>query len=149
VLIRQCATTDIEALERHLPTRPRQVHSQHFAHQQAGRWTYLIAWEGWAGWAEHDALAAYPDCPQLTNLHVQAARRGRGVGTALIASAEERARAGGFSRIGVGVADDNPKAAMLYTRLGYPDDAGVSGEIVEHNILLVKDLDDGQPFPAR
>jgi hypothetical protein len=43
---------------------------------------------------------------------------------------------------------------MLYARLGYadtglraesrymyPDDAGVPREIVEHNILLVKDLD--------
>jgi GNAT superfamily N-acetyltransferase len=167
VLIRQCATSDIEALERHMPTRSGQVHAQHFAHQQAGRWTYLIAWEEdsvpvgvgvirWEGWAEHEARAAFPDCPQLTNLHVQAARRGRGVGTALIASAEERARTRGFSRIGVGVADDNPKAAMLYARLGYtdtglrsesrymyPDDAGVPGEIVEHNILLVKDLGAG------
>jgi ribosomal protein S18 acetylase RimI-like enzyme len=165
MLIRECAATDIEALERHMPTRPSQVHAEHFGQQQAGLWTYLIAWDDdsvpvgvcvirWDGWAEQEALAAYPDCPELTNLQVHPAQRGRGVGTALIESAEERVRARGMSRIGVGVADDNPAASRLYARLGYtdtrlraesrymyPDDAGVPSEIIEHNILLVKDLE--------
>jgi ribosomal protein S18 acetylase RimI-like enzyme len=165
MLIRECAATDIEALERHMPTRPGQVHAQHFGRQQAGLWTYLVAWDDdlvpvgvcvirWDGWAEQEAQTAFPDCPELTNLQVHAAWRGRGVGTELIESAEEEVRARGFRRIGVGAADDNPRAAMLYTRLGYadtglradsrymyPDDAGVPREIVEHNILFVKDLD--------
>lgn len=59
--------------------------------------------------------------------------------------------------LGIGVADDNPDAARLYARLGYadtglrsesrymyPDDAGVPGEIVEHNILLVKGTSEGE-----
>jgi ribosomal protein S18 acetylase RimI-like enzyme len=97
---------------------------------------------------------AVPPCDRgETNLEVHATQRGRGVGTALIESAEEKIRSRGFSRIGVGVADDNPKAARLYARLGYadtglraesrymyPDDAGVPQEIVERNILLIKDL---------
>lgn len=149
MLIRECTAIDIEPLERHLPTRPSGVHAQHFAQQEAGRWTYMIAWADdsvpvgvgvirWDGWAEQAAIAAYPDCPELTNLEVHTAQRGRGVGTALIQSAEDRVRARGFSRVGVGVADDNPKTAMLPARLGYadtglrsesrylyPDDAGV------------------------
>ena len=165
MLIRECAAADIEALERHLPTLISDVHAYHFAQQQAAHRSYLIAWDDdsvpvgvcvilWDGWAEQDALAAYPDCPEITNLQVHPARRGGGVGTALINSAEEKVRARGFRRIGLGAADDNPGAAALYTRLGYadtglraesrymyPDDAGVPREIVENNILLVKDLD--------
>ncbi|MDQ1507756.1 MAG: hypothetical protein QOD57_5483 [Actinomycetota bacterium] len=147
-----------------MPTRPSQVHAEHFAQQQVGLWTYLIAWDDsvpvgvcvirWGGWAEREALEAYPDCPVITNLQVHPARRGGGVGTALIESAEKEADARGLHRIGVGVADDNPRAAKLYARLGYadtglrtnsrymyPDDAGVPREIVEHDILLVKDLE--------
>jgi ribosomal protein S18 acetylase RimI-like enzyme len=151
-----------------MPTRPSGVHAQHFAQQEAGRWTYMVAWNDdsvpvgvgvirWDGWSGHDGLDAYPDCPELTNLHVHPTQRGRGVGTSLIQAVEERVRARGFSRIGVGVGDDNPKAAMLYARLGYadtglrsesrymyPDDAGVPREIVEHNALLVKALG-GEP----
>ena len=165
MVIRECAATDIEALERHMPARPSQVHAEHFSQQQAGRWTYMVAWDDnsvpvgvcvirWEGWAEQEALDAFPDCPEVTNLQVHPAQRGRGTGTALIASAEENVRGRGFRQIGVGVADDNPRAAMLYARLGYadtglraesrylyPDDAGVPREIVEHNILLVKNLD--------
>jgi GNAT superfamily N-acetyltransferase len=165
MLIRECSETDLDALDRFLPTRPpRQVHAEHFALQEAGRWTYLVAWDDdgvpvgvgvirWEGWSDQAALAAFPDCPELTNLQVYEARRGSGVGTALIQAAEQRVRARGFSRIGVGVADDNPKAAKLYERLGYadsglrsesrymyPDDSGVPREIVEYNALLVKDL---------
>ena len=132
MLVRECAAIDIPVLERYMPTRPREVHAQHFAQQEAGRWTYMVAWDDdsvpvgvgvirWGGWSEQAALAVYPGCPELTNLEVHAAQHGRGVGTALIKSAEERVRARGFSRIGVSVADDNPKAAMLYSRLGYAD----------------------------
>lgn len=165
MLIRECAATDIEALEQHMPTRPGQVHAEHFGQQQAERWTYMIAWDDnlvpvgvcvirWDGWAEREALDAYPDCPEVTNLQVHPAQRGRGVGTALMESAEKTVRARGLRRIGVAAADDNPRAASLYARLGYtdtglrtdsryvyPDDAGVLREIVEHNILLVKNLD--------
>jgi GNAT superfamily N-acetyltransferase len=107
----------------------------------------------WEGWSDEAALAAIPDCPELTNLQVHEARRGSGVGTCLIEAAEERVLARGFNRLGIGVADDNAKAAKLYARLGYadtgfrsesrymyPDDSGVPREIVEYNFLLVKDL---------
>ncbi len=169
MLIRECAVTDIEILQRHMPTRPSEVHAQHFGQQQAGLWTYLIAWDDnrvplgvcvirWNGWGEQAALDAYPDCPEVTNLQVHPAQRGRGVGTALMESVEKRVRARGFRWIGIGSADDNPRAAMLYARLGYadtglrtesryvyPDESGVPREIVEHNILLVKDLDGVSP----
>lgn len=167
MLIRECSEMDIDALDRFLPTRPpRQVHAEHFALQKAGRWTYIVAWDEdvpvgvgvirWEGWSDETARATVPDCPELTNLQVHEARRRSGVGTALIEAAEELVRARGFSRIGVEVADDNPKAAKLYARLGYadtglrsesrymyPDDSGVPREMVEYNALLVKALAPG------
>jgi len=165
MLIRECSAMDLDALDRFLPTRPpRKVHAEHFALQEAGRWTYMVAWDDdavpvgvgvirWEGWPDEAARAAFPDCPELTNLQVHETRRGSGVGRALIRVAEERVRARGFSRIGIEVADDNPRAAQLYARLGYadtglrsesrymyPDDSGVPREIVECNALLVKAL---------
>lgn len=166
--IRECSRTDLDALDRFLPTRPpRVVHAEHFALQEAERWTYLVAWDDdavpvgvgvirWEGWSDQAAFGAFRGCPELTNLQVHEARRGRGVGTALIQAAEDRVRARGHSTIGVAVADDNPRAAKLYARLGYadtglrtesrymyPDDSGVPREIVEHNALLVKPLEAG------
>ena len=174
VLIRECSETDLDALDRFLPTRPpRQVHAEHFALQDAGRWTYLVAWDDdavpvgvgvirWEGWSDEAALAALPGCPVLTNLQVQEARRGQGVGTALIQVAEELVRARGFGTIGIAVADDNPKAAKLYANLGYagtglrsesryryPDDSGVPREIVECDVLLIKALPDAHQGPGK
>jgi ribosomal protein S18 acetylase RimI-like enzyme len=149
-----------------MPTWDGQVHANLFAQQQAGLWTYLVAWkEGsapvgvcvirWDGSAEEEPEPC-AEWPRLTNLRVHPAHRGRGVGTALIEAAEERARGRGFSLLGISVADDNPEAARLYARLGfadsglrresrymYPDDSGALVERVEHDILLVKALDVG------
>lgn len=165
MMIRECAAIDIEALDRHMPTRTSAVHESHFAQQQAGRWTYMVAWEEedtvpvgvcvirWDGWADDEGLAVPPGLPQVTNLQVHAARRGRGVGTALLESAEERTRSRGFRQLGLAVADDNAEAAKLYARLGYTDsgvrhesrymdrdDDGNAFEVVEHNVVLIKDL---------
>ena len=168
MLIRDCAAGDIEILERHMPTWDGQVHANLFAQQQAGLWTYLVAWkEGsapvgvcvirWDDSAEEEPEAS-ATWPRLTNLHVHPTHRGRGVGTALIEAAEERAGGRGFRRLGISVADDNPEAARLYARLGYadsgrrheskymyPDDSGAVVERVEHDILLVKALGGGSP----
>jgi ribosomal protein S18 acetylase RimI-like enzyme len=48
-----------------------------------------------------------------------AERQSHGIGTAIIRAAEARARERGYRQIGLGVADDNPRAAALYLRLGY------------------------------
>lgn len=55
------------------------------------------------------APAAFSDCPVLTKLQVHEARRGSGVGTALIQVAEESVRPRGFCRVGIAVADDDRK----------------------------------------
>jgi GNAT superfamily N-acetyltransferase len=57
--------------------------------------------------------------PTLTRLEVTPARRGHGLGTALVAAVEQRAVELGYLRIDLGVALDNPDARRLYERLGY------------------------------
>ncbi len=67
--------------------------------------------------------------PEINNLVVAQAARGRGVATALIASLDAAARQAGRREIGLGVglyADYGP-AQRLYVRLGYrPDGRGLT-----------------------
>jgi len=58
----------------------------------------------------------------LVNVHdlvVDAAHRGRGIGTALLAEVERRARARGACRITLEVNAANEAAQRLYRRLGF------------------------------
>lgn len=59
-------------------------------------------------------------CPEINGLIVwDETLRSRGIGSALIASAEQLAAGRGFACIGLGVQEDNTRAAELYQRLGY------------------------------
>jgi ribosomal protein S18 acetylase RimI-like enzyme len=162
--ISTCTEADLAALERHLPTGRNNAHAYHFGRQQAGDVEYLIAWIGdvpvgqavvtWAGFQEEAVRDAVPDCPAIGYLGVDQGQRGRGVGSGLVAAAEERITARGFRRAGLGVGTENPDAMRLYERLGYRDtsvrcesrytwydEAGVGHDVTETNLYLVKDLD--------
>ena len=70
-------------------------------------------------------------CAELEDLFVREQERGRGVGTALLAAAEEAARAAGATRLGFAVTVGNPAnsaARRLYERCGYAD--GGLGEFI-------------------
>lgn len=122
-----------------------------WAAQQRGESVLLVAWADDAALG-HGQLTA-GDEPELRNLHVHAASRGRGVGTAIVRAAEAAARAAGAAALSVGVADDNPRARELYERLGYVgtgirstttyayvDDAGVRRTATEVDELLRREL---------
>ena len=164
VVIRECEEQDIESLERHLPTGHNHAHAAHFQRQRDGQWTLLIAWVdeipcgtcvvNWAGPTQRDVRATFPDCAELCFLQVPPRARNQGIGTALVAAAEERAIARGMSRVGLGVDTANPDAARLYRRLGYDDtgltstteytwwdESGVGHDLVEIVRFLVKELD--------
>ena len=86
-----------------------------FARQSAGECAYLVAWiddepvgSGELEWAP---------VPELKNLQVAATHRRHGIGSAIVAAAE--AEAADFTRIWIGVSEDNPDARRLYERLGY------------------------------
>ncbi|MDA3804201.1 GNAT family N-acetyltransferase [Clavibacter sp. CT19] len=120
-----------------------------WALQEAGGSTLLVAWDGDrpVGSGQLDLRGA---APELRNLRVDAAERGRGVGTAIIRAAEERVAPG---RLTVGVGLDNPRARALYERLGYRgtgevttttyayvDDDGVTRQATEADETLARDL---------
>ncbi|MEV6522374.1 GNAT family N-acetyltransferase [Longispora sp. NPDC051575] len=161
--IRECAAEDVDRLEDWRPTGPTRGHAARFARHTAGTGTFLVAWAAdgpvgscevlWDGPREPVVRAAF-GCPEVNGLQVWPPhRQGHGVGTAQVAEAESRARGLGHPLIGLGVADDNPRAAALYLRLGYTvtdlryvdhwhylDDAGVRHDEADPCGWLVKRL---------
>jgi ribosomal protein S18 acetylase RimI-like enzyme len=95
---------------------------------------------------------AHQDAGTLWQLATKSSLRGLGLGTRLIAEAEQRIKKRGLTRAMIGVEDDNPRARELYERLGYQVtghevetwtvDDGSGNEIVHHAriTLLTKEL---------
>ncbi|MZF89494.1 GNAT family N-acetyltransferase [Streptomyces sp. SID5643] len=159
-----CRAADVAVLDRCLGSPgATSFHARRFERQEGGSSTYLVAWHGrrpvghtevrWDGCDDAKVRAAWPGCPEINALTVwPEALRSRGIGSALVRAAEERARARGCTAVGLGVADDNPRAAALYARLGYravasyigrwsfEDHEGVTHECVEKLTFLVKEL---------
>ncbi|RIJ59540.1 GNAT family N-acetyltransferase [Clavibacter phaseoli] len=146
--VRALAAAEVGRLERDEPPG-RGFARAMWALQEAGGSTLLVAWDGDrpVGAGQLDLRG---DVPELRNLRVDAAERGRGIGTAIIRAAEERIAPG---RLAVGVGLDNPRARALYGRLGYRgtgetttttyayvDDAGVTRQATETDERLARDL---------
>ncbi|WP_216898365.1 GNAT family N-acetyltransferase [Nocardia alni] len=133
LITRPCREQDLALLRTHIPT-PGQPdrHGTRFERQQHGHSTFLIAWSDdiptgtgqilWNGCAAPEVIQQFPDCPELNGLDVwPPERRSQGIGTALIAVAEDLARERGYHQIGLGVNGGNLRAAALYLRLGYQE----------------------------
>jgi GNAT superfamily N-acetyltransferase len=146
--VRALAASEVGRLERDEPPG-RGFARAMWALQEAGGSTLLVAWDGDrpVGAGQLDLRG---DVPELRNLQVDAAERGRGIGTAIVRAAEERVAPG---RLAVGVGLDNPRARALYERLGYRgtgetttttyayvDDAGVTRQATETDERLARDL---------
>ncbi|WP_345630643.1 GNAT family N-acetyltransferase [Rugosimonospora acidiphila] len=131
LIVRQCREQDVAVLEHHVPTGRNRYHEARFHRQGEGFSTFLIAYLDdapvgsgevlWQGAKEPDVRDRFPDCPEINGLAVVAARQSQGIGTAIIAAAEQRALQRGQHRIGLGVDEHNERAAALYRRLGYRD----------------------------
>jgi RimJ/RimL family protein N-acetyltransferase len=130
--IEECRAEDLERLETAIPSGPSRFHAQRFIRQQMGTSSYLIAWIDarpvghaeirWNGCTSAEVRKRYPGCPEISALDVwPAGMRSRGIGTALIAAAERLALARKIREIGLGVADENSRAAALYLRLGFAE----------------------------
>jgi ribosomal protein S18 acetylase RimI-like enzyme len=163
VVIRECTAGDLHLLEQRMPTGGHDAHAHHFAQQQAGTRTYLIAWQEtlpvgcclilWDGCAAAEVRTLLREAVEISSVHVRPDARGRGIGTALIHDAEQRITARGRTFITIGVSVDNPRAAALYSRLGYCDtglrsvarytyrDDGSDRDVTERNITLAKSID--------
>lgn len=82
----------------------------------------------------------------INQLAVFAAHRGKGIGAALVANAEERASRDGADALSLIVEDTNEGARRLYRRLGFEDTAGrpfvgiADGPDADEWLLMVKQL---------
>ncbi|MFD5094251.1 GNAT family N-acetyltransferase [Amycolatopsis thailandensis] len=166
VIVRPCREKDLALLRAHIPT-PGQPdrHATRFERQQNGHSTFLIAWMDdlpvgageifWRGCSAPEINQHYPDCPELNGLDVWPPElRSQGIGTTIIAAAEDITRHHGHHWIGLGVEDGNSRAAALYLRLGYQetgrryldrytytDSDGTRHDIADPARFLVKSLD--------
>ncbi|OUE20413.1 putative acetyltransferase [Clavibacter michiganensis] len=146
VEVRALAASEVGRLERDEPPG-RGFARAMWAAQEAGGSTLLVAWDGDrpVGSGQIDLRG---DVPELRNLRVDEAQRGRGIGTAIMRAAEERVGSGPLTvRVGL----DNPRARALYERLGYRgtgelttttyayvDDAGVTRQATETDETLAR-----------
>lgn len=121
--VRDVTSEDVPLLERTLPG----AHAQQLANAVAGRRDFLVAWCGeepvgtavvrWTGLP----VEGHGPVPEIGSLAVVPARRGQGIGSLLLATAEQRVRERGGATAAVVVAEDNRDARRLYERLGYRD----------------------------
>lgn len=129
--IRPCTEEDLGQLRRTCGGHALHHHEECFAQQQRGEATYLLAWDGRVnvGMATLLTASKYPEVarrcagadgsgPVEINA-LEASPQGRGTGTALLAAAEDRARALGRGTIGLACTLDNTRARRLYERMGY------------------------------
>lgn len=127
-----CRAEDLELLESHMPSPGLdRRYDARFDRQQLGFSSFLIAWFDelavgsaevlWRGCAAPEVTKTYPDCPELNGLQVRSSHQSRGIGTALVSAAEDLACERGCSHLGLGVADENCRAAQLYLRIGFAE----------------------------
>jgi GNAT superfamily N-acetyltransferase len=107
----------------------------YLAEHEAGRRVVFVVADGEAIvgyasliWRPHYPPFAAEDVPEISDMVVAEGRRGDGLGSAMIAACEARARAAGKARIGIGFGlyADYGRAQRLYVSRGFtPDGHGV------------------------
>lgn len=98
-------------------------------------------------------LTLWRDAAEIGDLIVTPARRGQGIGTAIIAHLADKARAWGITRLEIGAALSNPRALALYKRLGFAPqrviDISLNGGAPEPVVYLAMALEAKSPNPHR
>jgi len=160
VLVSPCTENDLIRVE---ALWPRRGCGDRFRRQEDEQSAFLLARvpDGvvgrveimWTGPRMPCVAAIYPAVPELNGLDVLPQARRRGIGTALLLSAESLARSRGCRAVGLGVGVDNPEAERIYRRLGYvgdlayadkyvwEDDNGRSHDAADRCRFLTKRLD--------
>ena len=129
--VRAIRRRDLGRVCRALTERTPAQHEHRFREQAAGRYRYLIAWDG-SRPVGHVGLVLpsdrhptdrceWGDAGIVEDLWVQERARGRGLGRALMTGLEREARAAGVPAIGLdtGVDVGYEVARGLYGRMGY------------------------------
>lgn len=146
VVVRACREQDVPRLTASEPPGA-DIARRIFARQRDGESVLLVAWLGQDPVGTGELVLGTE--PVLRSLHVAQEHRGRGIGSALVRAAEQRARG---MRLSLWVGVDNPRARRLYARLGYHGtgektttaytyvDADGPHEATETDERMVKDL---------
>ena len=87
----------------------------------------------------HSVWTGAPDC-WLEDLYVEEQARGRGLGTALVTLACERASVRGARRIELDTNEDNRGAIALYESLGFSSASKVHGPLSGRDIFMGRRL---------
>ncbi|GCE45712.1 acetyltransferase (GNAT) family protein [Thermosporothrix hazakensis] len=126
VEIRFLAEEDLELVTKRFPFGGPAKHAQRLQWQRNDSALYLLAWlEGepvghlLIQWHGAQSVPFYTGCPDIEDFFVAYGMRSQGIGSLLLAQAEEQARQRGYSAIGLSVATRNERAQALYKRLGY------------------------------
>jgi len=132
--IRTASERDLSSLNRDVKAAIGRTFEQELADQADGIHSLFLALDPkgavlgsgfihWAGPRDQQALALFPDAPEIFRLDVVARYRGQGIGTQLVSAMENSARGRRYSLVSLGVAHDNPRACRLYRQMGYEDTA--------------------------
>jgi GNAT superfamily N-acetyltransferase len=99
--------------------------------------TYLVAWDGSepVGHAHVAWEETTLGVPEIGDVFVPAALRGRGIGTELSEAAEQMDRTRGHRQVSISASIANEGALRLYRRLGYRD-AGLPPKRVKGTIMV-------------
>jgi GNAT superfamily N-acetyltransferase len=153
-VIRRLRREDLEGFQAGMPAWNAGEYARRLAFQDRGLAVQLVAWIGdepagkamvvFPGHEEWSPSAYRERCPEIRDLEVSAAWTRRGIGTALVAAAEEEVRSAGFDRVGLGTGlePSYAPARAMYERLGYRT---AHGPFIQAARL---EDDDGRPFPV-
>jgi GNAT superfamily N-acetyltransferase len=130
-MIRTATVDDLAALRRISQDNQAGYLADHLDRQKRGLGELIVARLNgyvvgnlylWLDRADEPEIRQYlPGVPLLQHAWVTPPLRDRGIGTALLTTAEDRLRAGGHRRVALAVERTNHDAARLYHRLGYHD----------------------------
>ncbi len=124
--VRPCDPDDLAMLLAVAPPTHRAFYRARFERQERGEATLLVAWSDGEPrgqvtllrTSKYDTVRSrLGPFPEMNGL--EATPTGQGTGTAIVAAAEDVARAAGATMVGLAVALDNAGARRLYDRLGY------------------------------
>lgn len=122
---------ELTLLERLVGGEPQGKHRARYERQLRDLVTYLVAWLGpepaghvlvrWDRSASREDVPVHGNDPELEDLYVVEARRGRRIGFYLLDAAETLARSRGFHHLGlaVGLTAGFQRARSLYASRGY------------------------------
>lgn len=129
--VRALAASDLEALNRDLPSWSSAQYPGRLEAQARGEMVQVFAWDGndpvgrgmvlFAEHEEYSESAVRERCAEVRDVYVVPSHRRRGAASVIMRALEDASRRAGWTRIGLDVSldDEAAPARALYDALGY------------------------------